>query len=151
MCGCETWSVTPREEHRLMVFEEDNILRKIIVPTREGKNKRRLEKTDFANEQLYDFFLNNQTHALIILVLFCYKTQHVSDIFSAHHQEFYTVHSALVSFIHEANKAPPSRALHQKIAIVRRWCIIGLVHETYQCRMQRRKLLMMGREDARNM
>ena len=25
------------------------------------------------------------------------------------------------------------------------------VHETYQCRMYSRKLLMMGREDARNM
>jgi len=31
--------------------------------------------------------------------LFCYKTVHVSDIFSAHHQEFSTVHSALVSFM----------------------------------------------------
>jgi hypothetical protein len=25
------------------------------------------------------------------------------------------------------------------------------LHETYQCRMYNRKLLMMGREDARNM
>jgi len=31
--------------------------------------------------------------------LFYYKTLHVSDIFCAHHQEFYTVHSALVSFM----------------------------------------------------
>ena len=30
--------------------------------------------------------------------LFCYKTLHVSGILSAHHQEFFTVHSALVSF-----------------------------------------------------
>jgi hypothetical protein len=29
--------------------------------------------------------------------LFCYKTVHVSGIFSAHHQEFSTVHSALVN------------------------------------------------------
>jgi len=28
-----------------------------------------------------------------------YKTLHVSDIFSAHHQEFSTVRSALVSFM----------------------------------------------------
>jgi len=27
------------------------------------------------------------------------KTLHVSGIFSAHHQEFFTVHSALVSFM----------------------------------------------------
>jgi hypothetical protein len=46
-----------------------------------------------------DFFLNNQPDALIIPNLFCYKTLHVSGIFSAHHQEFYTVHSALVSFM----------------------------------------------------
>jgi hypothetical protein len=45
------------------------------------------------------FFLNNQPDALIIQILFCYKTLHVSDIFSAHHQEFSTVHSALVSFM----------------------------------------------------
>ena len=46
-----------------------------------------------------DFFLNNQPDALIIQILFCYKTLHVSGIFSAHCQEFSTVHSALVSFM----------------------------------------------------
>jgi hypothetical protein len=71
-----------------------------------------------------DLFLDNQPDAPIIQILFCYKTLHFSGIFSAHHQEFSTVHSALV--------------------------IINL-HETYQCRMYSRKLLMMGREDAGNM
>ena len=46
-----------------------------------------------------DLFLNNQPDALIIPILFCYKTLHVSGIFSAHQQEFSTVHSALVSFM----------------------------------------------------
>ena len=46
-----------------------------------------------------DFFLNNQPDALIIPILFCYKTLHVSGIFSTHHQEFSTVHSTLVVFI----------------------------------------------------
>jgi hypothetical protein len=45
------------------------------------------------------FFLNIQLDTLIISILFCYKTLRVSGIFSAHHQEFSTVHSALVSFI----------------------------------------------------
>jgi hypothetical protein len=45
-----------------------------------------------------DFFLNNQPDAIIIQILFSYKTPYVSGIFSAHHQEFSTVHSALVSF-----------------------------------------------------
>jgi hypothetical protein len=47
-----------------------------------------------------NFFLINQIDALIIPILFCYKTLHVSGIFSAHHQEFSTVDSALVSFMH---------------------------------------------------
>jgi hypothetical protein len=41
------------------------------------------------------FFLNNQLDALIIQI-YCHKTLHVSGIFSAHHQEFSTAHSALV-------------------------------------------------------
>jgi hypothetical protein len=45
------------------------------------------------------FFLNNQPDALIIQFFFCYKTLHVSGIFFAHHQEFSTVHSALVNFM----------------------------------------------------
>jgi len=45
------------------------------------------------------FFLNNQPDALNYPNLFCYKTLHVSGIFSAHHQEFSTVHSTLVSFM----------------------------------------------------
>ena len=45
------------------------------------------------------FFLNNQPEALIIPTLFCHKTLHVSGVFSAHHQEFSTVPSALVSFM----------------------------------------------------
>jgi hypothetical protein len=48
---------------------------------------------------VFDLFLNNQPDALIIPILFCYKTLDVSGIFSAHHQEFSTVHSTLVSFM----------------------------------------------------
>ena len=47
-----------------------------------------------------NFFLNNQPDAQIIPILFCYKTLRDSGIFSAHHQEFSTVHAALVSFTH---------------------------------------------------
>jgi hypothetical protein len=49
-----------------------------------------------------DFFLNNQQDALIIQI-YCYKILHVSRIFSAHHQEFFTVHSTLVSFMQGFN------------------------------------------------
>jgi hypothetical protein len=46
-----------------------------------------------------DFFLNNQPDALIIKILLCYKTLHVSGNLFAHHQGFSTAHSALVSFM----------------------------------------------------
>jgi hypothetical protein len=46
-----------------------------------------------------DFFFNNQPDAVIIPVLFRYKTPHPSGIFSAYQQEFSTVHSVLVSFM----------------------------------------------------
>jgi hypothetical protein len=46
-----------------------------------------------------DFFLINQSDTIITPILFCYKTLNVSGIFSAHHQEFSTVHSALISFM----------------------------------------------------
>jgi len=46
-----------------------------------------------------DFLLNDEPDALIIPILFCYRTLYVSGIFSAHHQQFSTVHSALVSFM----------------------------------------------------
>jgi hypothetical protein len=45
------------------------------------------------------FLFNNQPDPLIIPILFCYKTLHVSGIFSVHHQEFSTVHSAVVSLM----------------------------------------------------
>ena len=46
-----------------------------------------------------DLFLTNQPDALIIPILFRYKTLNVSGILSAHHQEFSTVHLALVTFM----------------------------------------------------
>ena len=42
--------------------------------------------------------MNNQKDTLIIRICSVIKL-HVSGIFSAHHQEFATVHSALVSFM----------------------------------------------------
>jgi hypothetical protein len=41
---------------------------------------------------------NIKYEKLIIPILFCYKTLRISGISSAHHQEFSTVHSTLVSF-----------------------------------------------------
>jgi hypothetical protein len=84
------------------------------------------------------FFLNNQQDALIIQILFCYKYLHVSGIFCAHHQEFPTVYSAQVSTM---------QVFDDRFQAESGWNL----HETYQCRMYSRKLLMMSTEDARNM
>jgi hypothetical protein len=46
-----------------------------------------------------DFFLNKQTDARIIPILFSYKTLNFSGISSARHQDFSTVHSAMISFM----------------------------------------------------
>jgi hypothetical protein len=66
-------------------------------------------------------------------------------IFSAHHQAFSTVHSALVSFM---------QIFDDRFQTESGLCLEAVIkhlHESYQCRMYSRKLLMMGREDARNM
>jgi hypothetical protein len=50
--GCETWSLTLREEHRLKVFE-NRVLRRIFGPKRDevtGKWRKLL------NEELHDFY-----------------------------------------------------------------------------------------------
>jgi hypothetical protein len=52
LCGCETWSITLREEHRLRVFE-NRVLRGIFGPERDGVTGewRRLH-----NEELNDLY-----------------------------------------------------------------------------------------------
>jgi len=85
--------------------------------------------------------------------LFCYKTLHVSGILYAHHQEFSTVHSALVSFMQVFDNRFQAES-GWKCAVPPWLCLEAVIknlQETYQCRMYSRELLMMGREDARNM
>jgi len=69
----------------------------------------------------------------------------VSGIFSAHHQEFCTVHSALLSSMQVSDDRFQAESGWNS----RLEAVIKTMHETYQCRMYIRKLLMMGREDAR--
>jgi hypothetical protein len=49
--GCDTWSLTLREEHRLRVFE-NRVLRRIFGPKRD--EVRRLEKMH--NEELHNLY-----------------------------------------------------------------------------------------------
>jgi hypothetical protein len=52
LCGCETWSLTLREEHRLRMFE-NRVLRRIFGPKRDEVTGewRRLH-----NEELNDLY-----------------------------------------------------------------------------------------------
>jgi len=48
---------------------------------------------------MLEFFLNNQPDTPIIQIYSVIKLYMFSGIFFAHHQEFSTVHTALVSFM----------------------------------------------------
>ena len=50
--GCETWSLTLREEHRLRVFE-NRVLRRIFGPKRDGVTE---EWRKLHNEELNDLY-----------------------------------------------------------------------------------------------
>ena len=98
-----------------------------------------------------DFILNNQPDAVIIQIYSVIKL-HVSGIFCAHHQEFSTVHSALVSYMQVFDDRFQADSGWNCSSIL---TLLGNVHhnlhETYQYRMYSRRLLMMGKEVARNM
>jgi hypothetical protein len=76
-----------------------------------------------------DFFLNNQPDALIIQILFCYKTLHVSGIFSAHHQEFLTCQRLIFRFTGATREKLSQmsgvrlrhRSLWQRVTYITRW------------------------------
>jgi hypothetical protein len=51
LCGCETWYLTLREEHRLRVFE-NRMLRKVFGPKREEEGSWR----KLHNDELYDLY-----------------------------------------------------------------------------------------------
>jgi hypothetical protein len=52
LCGCETWSLTPREERRLRVFE-NRVLRRIFGPKRDEVTG---EWRKLHNEELHTFY-----------------------------------------------------------------------------------------------
>jgi hypothetical protein len=95
--------------------------------------------------------INNQLDASNIQNLFCHKTVHISGIFCAHHQELATVHSEIGIF----NAGCVTASKQNQVGTGSNLTLLGSVHqnlhETHQCQIYCRKLLMMGREDARNM
>jgi hypothetical protein len=60
--GCETWSVTLREEHRLRAFE-NRVLRRIFGPTRDGVTG---EWIRLHNEELNDLYSSPNIIRVII-------------------------------------------------------------------------------------
>ena len=84
-----------------------------------------------------DFFLNNQPDAQIIQIYSVLKLYMFRATFLPIIIDFSTIHSALVSFM--------------QVFDDRFQAVIKKLHETYQCRMYSRELLMMSKEVARNM
>jgi len=89
----------------------------------------------YLSHSLLRFFFNNQPDALIIQIYYVIKL-----------------------YMFRASSLPIIRSF---LLYIRHWytgtsricleAVIKNLHETYQCRMYNRKLLMMGREDAQNM
>ena len=82
--------------------------------------------------ELYIFLIKkNQLDALILSIFWGNKTLHVSDSSSVHHQEFFTVHTA----IHTGHAD----------------CLRADMYDIYHCCVYSEKLLMMYKGTVRNM
>ena len=84
-------------------------------------------------------------HALISQIYFWNKTLHVSDSSSFHHQEFFTVHKAMVHVIQvcwtACEQFGPDTARE----------LSANLYDIYRCCVYSEKLLMMDRGTVRNM
>ena len=88
-----------------------------------------------------NFFLINSKRHTNFPNLFYQETLHVSGIYSAHHQEFSTVHSALVYVIQVWWQL--SSTTRMELVPGRSWKLAPNLHDIYQCRMYSGKVLMM--------
>ena len=111
-------------------------------------------------------FLFNKTNRRtnFFLIYFYQETLHVSGSSSAHHQEFSTVHSALVYIMQDWWQLSSTSRMELLGAVFRNlvsqlvrfhpgrtWKLSSFLHDIYQCPMYSGKLLMMGRGTDRNM
>jgi len=91
------------------------------------------------------FFKQNKLDALNAQIYLWNKILHVSDSSCVHHQEFFTVHTAMVYVIHLASRIrtefrpDPARKLSANLYDIRHCCVYS------------EKLLMMDRGTVRNM
>jgi hypothetical protein len=66
LCGCETWSLTVREEHRLRVFE-NGVLRKIFGPEREEDHEEKCIMMSFITYILHRILLKVKVKIVPVL------------------------------------------------------------------------------------
>jgi hypothetical protein len=90
---------------RIAIDSSFNILRRSNVNgdsfrQQEGRENNHLWKQKASDRVGTVFFLINPTDALVFKFIFCQETLQVSGSSSAHHQEFSTVHSAVVYVMH---------------------------------------------------
>ena len=85
-----------------------------------------------------NFLKYNQPDALISQIYFGNETLHVSDSSSVHHQQFFTVHTAMV-YVVTGCEQNPARKLSANLYDIYRYCVYSA------------ELLMMDRGTVRNM
>ena len=83
---------------------------------------------------------------LISQIYFWNKTLHISDSFSVYHQEFFTVHTALIYVIQLTSRIRTERPA---VLILLASCQQNL-YDIYHCCVYSEELLMIDRETVRN-
>ena len=101
LCGCETWSLTLREEHRLRVFE-NRVLRRIFGPKRDGVTG---ERRKLHNEELNSLYSSPN----VVRVIKSRRMRWAEHV--AHMEEGRGVHKVLVGKPEE--KRPLGRPNHR--------------------------------------
>jgi len=94
-----------------------------------------------------NFFVIKQTRCTNFTNLFCHETLHVSDSSSVHHQEFFTVRSAMSCRFVDSFRAEPG---WNSFLVLLESCLqICMTYTIVECTVN--KLLMMDRRTVRNM
>ena len=99
----------------------------------------------FLENVALNIFLNNQSDALIIKIYSVIKL-YMFRAFSAHHQEFSTIQSALVSIMQVFDDRFQAKSGWNCSFLTLLGSGHQNLHETYHCRFYSGELLMMGRE-----
>ena len=98
-----------------------------------------------------DFLIIKPTRCTIFSNLFWNETLHVSDCSSVHHQEFFTVHTAIVYIIQVCWQLASRIKMEMQFNPDPARKLSAYLYDIYHCCVYSEKLLMMDRGTVRNM